>query len=88
MYSQARGEDEYSHLRRYAVRTTEGACFCERDTDTGRIEFTEVPDRGLRAELEAHVEERVRVENGGEVESDDDVDEEIERRLSALGYKE
>jgi len=88
MYSQARGEDEYSHLRRYAVRTTEGACFCERDTDTGRIEFTEVPDRGLRAELEAHVEERVRVENGGEVESDDDVDEEIDRRLSALGYKE
>ena len=88
VFSQARGEDEHSHLRRYASRSAEGECFCERDRESGTIEFGECAGSALREELEAHVDERVRVENGKSVEDDDEeVDEEIERRLDALGYK-
>ncbi|TKX47248.1 DUF229 domain-containing protein [Halorubrum sp. SD690R] len=98
VFSQARGEDEHSHLRRYALRTREETCFCERDTETGAIEFTESTDPSLRSALEAHVEERVRVENGTDADEGtgvgededadgDEVGEEIEQRLDALGYK-
>jgi arylsulfatase len=88
VFSQARGEDDDSHLRRYAVRTQDGVGFCERDRNSGAVEFTDVSDRSLRSELEVHVDERVRVENGAEEDGEENVDEEIERRLSALGYKE
>jgi arylsulfatase len=88
VFSQARGEDEHNHLRRYAVRTRESVCFCERDQESGEISFGDDSVRSLRPELEAHVEQRVHVENGDDVSEDGDVDEEIERRLSALGYKE
>ena len=87
MFSQARGEDEYSHLRRYAVRTREDTCFCERDRDSGAIEFTECSDQSLHAEIEAYVDQRVRSENSDGIGKNKDVDEEIEQRLSALGYK-
>jgi arylsulfatase len=87
VFLQARGEDEHSHVRRYASRTAAGACFCERDRESGTIEFGECAGSLLRAELEGHIEERVRVENGESVEDDGRVDEEIERRLDALGYK-
>ena len=87
VFSQARGEDEHSHLRRYASRSAGGACFCERDRESGTVEFGECAGSALREELEDHVDERVRVENGESVEDDGDVDEEIERRLDALGYK-
>jgi arylsulfatase len=92
VFSQVRGEDEHSHVRRYAVRSNAGTAFCERDTETGEVEVTEVTDRKLWSELQDHVDERVAVENG-EVdaagdEDEDMVDEEIEQRLEALGYKE
>jgi len=87
VFSQARGEDEHSHLRRYAVRTRGGACFGERDTESGAIEFGDVTDRSLCSKLEAHIERRVSVENGDGA-AEGEVDEEIERRLSALGYTE
>jgi arylsulfatase len=61
---------------------------CERDQDSGAIEFKESSDRSLRSELEAYIEQRVHVENGDDIDEDEDVDEEIEQRLSALGYKE
>jgi len=88
VFSQARGENEHSHLRRYAVRTREDVCFCERDRESSEIVFGEYSDRSLRSELKSHTEQRIRVENGHDVSEDEDVDEEIERRLSALGYKE
>ena len=88
VFSQARGENKHSHIRRYAVRTREDKCFCERDRDSDAIEFNENSGRSLCSELETHVEQRVRVENGDDLGEDEDVDEEIERRLSALGYKE
>ena len=102
VFSQARGEDEDSHLRRYALRTREETCFCERDTETGVVEYTASTDPSLRSALEAHVEERVRVAAGstgangdddaeadvtGAGDDESDVDEEIEQRLDALGYK-
>jgi arylsulfatase len=88
VYTQARGENDNNHLRRYAVRSREKACFCERDRESGAITFESGSDRSLRSELETHVEQRVRVENGDEIGADENVDEEIERRLSALGYKD
>ncbi|RQG89702.1 sulfatase [Natrarchaeobius chitinivorans] len=87
VFMQARGEKDDSHLRRYASRTRSGACFCERDRETGGIEFGECSSRSLRDELEAHVEERVRRENSEDVAESDDVEQEVERRLDALGYK-
>ena len=83
---QTRGEDEHSHLRRYASRTAGGTCFCERNLKEEAIEFGECTDSSLREELEAHVDKRIRVENGETVRNEGEVDEEIERRLSALGY--
>ncbi|ELZ87907.1 sulfatase [Haloferax volcanii] len=87
VFSQARGENEDSHLRRYAVRTAEDVCFCERDRESGEIEFTDSSGLDLRSELREHVKARVAVENGESEGDDEDVDEEIERRLEALGYK-
>jgi len=88
VFSQARGENKYNHLRRYAARTTEEVCLCQRETETGTIEFTEASDRELRSELEAYITERVRVENSATGVGEEDVNEEIKCRLSALGYKE
>ena len=88
VFSQARGENEHSQLRRHAVRTREDVCFCERDRENDDIEFGDDSDQSLRSELEAHVEKRVNIENGDNASEDGDVDEEIERRLSALGYKD
>ncbi|KPN32322.1 arylsulfatase [Halolamina pelagica] len=87
VFSQVRGEDVNSHLRRYALWTSEDVCFCEWDPYTEEIRVTETTARSLEAELEAHVKQRIRVENSPEAAGEGDVDEEIERRLEALGYK-
>lgn len=87
VFRQARGEDEYNQIRRFAVQSKEGACFCEHDRETESVSFGECASRTLRNQLEEHIEERVRVETDGVNSEDDDVDDEIERRLSALGYK-
>ncbi|QCW05195.1 sulfatase [Natrinema pallidum] len=88
VFLQARGEDEHSNRRRYALRTSDGACFCERDRESGALEFTSCASRSLREDLEAHIDVRVRRENGEGDTDDGAVDEEIERRLTALGYKD
>jgi arylsulfatase len=88
VFLQARGEEEHSHIRRYALRTRDGSCFCEHDRESGSIEFGECSNRSLREDLEVHVSERVELESDGDGADEDEVDEEIERRLNALGYKE
>nr|WP_261372694.1 sulfatase-like hydrolase/transferase [Haloferax volcanii] len=88
VFSQARGENEDSHLRQYAVRTAETVCFCEQDTESGGIHFENNPDEALRSELESYVLKRSNIDLQNEVADSDGVDEEIERRLSALGYKD
>ncbi|MFC6765365.1 sulfatase [Natrinema soli] len=88
VFMQARGENEDSHLRRYALRTQAGACFCERDRETGALEFSECSSRSLQSKLNAHVDTRVRRENGETgSEEEEKVNQEVERRLDALGYK-
>jgi arylsulfatase len=90
VFMQARGENEYSHIRRYAARTEGEECFCERNCKTDAIEFGECSNRTLRDELEAHIAKRARAgDNSTKSDSGKNViDNEIERRLSALGYKE
>jgi arylsulfatase len=88
VFSQARGEGEASHLRRFAVRTTLKSGFCEHDQGTGAIDFEDTTDQSLRRALRSHVQSR------GEKAVDDsstrtsEVNEEIDRRLEALGYRE
>ncbi|WP_011572740.1 hypothetical protein [Haloquadratum walsbyi] len=88
MFFQARGEYENNHLWRYAARQQGEVCLCERHRKTNAVEFTDEASRELRNELEAHVEWRVRRMNGEELETEDEANAEIERRLEALGYKE
>jgi arylsulfatase len=87
VFSQVRGEDENIHIRRYAIRNRNDVVYCERDQNTEEIRFTNDSDQSLRDELREFVEERVQIEKGMDTE-DDEVNDEIERRLSALGYKE
>lgn len=87
IFLQARGEDADSHLRRYALRTRDGTCFCERDIDTESVQFDSCTNQSLRDELATHVEERTVREHGETASDSDDIDEEIEHRLDALGYK-
>ncbi|EMA51725.1 sulfatase [Halococcus salifodinae] len=88
VFQQARREDEDAHLRRYALRAETGSCFCERDRQTDAVEFVGATERSLRSALDSHVERRIRRENGTQSEASATADDEIERRLSALGYKE
>jgi arylsulfatase len=90
VFVQARGEDDHDHLRRYAVRTAEGTCVCERDLATGSVDFGRCSGPSLRERLATHVAERRRAEAGETAASGvgGDVDETLERRLSALGYRE
>lgn len=88
VFGQARGEDDDSHLRRYVARDRESAAFCEHDRESGDVEFTDVGDPTLREELRTHVEWRLGEGEETDVEVEVDVDDEISRRLSALGYRE
>ncbi|CQH45834.1 AlkP-core domain protein [Halobacterium hubeiense] len=88
VFSQAQGENDESHLRRYGVQTKQNTCFCEYNRETGDIDFGECTDRSLRDELRTHIDEdRGHGEDEDGIESED-VDPEIERRLDALGYKD
>lgn len=87
VFMQARGSKNESHIRRHSLRTRNGACFCEQDTQTESIEFTEYTESSLRDELEEFILGRDSSNDENE-SSTDDVDDEVERRLSALGYKE
>ena len=88
VYQQARGEKEDEQLRRYALRSSKGTCFCERNRESEAIEFTEWTDRSLRSKLEKHIQMRIESENGGVNPDNETANREIEQRLSALGYKE
>ncbi len=87
VFMQARGSKNESHIRRHSIRTRNGACFCEQDTQAESFKFTDCIERSLRDQLEQFVRQRGSdIEKNGK--SEDDVDSEVERRLSALGYKE
>jgi arylsulfatase len=94
VFSQARGEGEFDHLRRYVLREGDARCSCELDRRDGRITYADCCDRSHRETLRSHVRERLQDERHGRTDSDgppgrDAVpDGEVDRRLSALGYKE
>ncbi|WP_275883063.1 sulfatase [Halorhabdus sp. BNX81] len=87
VFLQVQGEDNHSHLKRYAVRTHQETCRCERDCGSNAVEYADCADQGLRSELETHVQERIRRETGDGKRPSENVDGNIERRLEALGYK-
>jgi len=90
VFQQARGEDEFAHVTRYAARSRQDHALCERDRETDAVRVDDYTTRTIRIALETHVEDRTRSAHGdpaaGTDESDESVDDEIERRLEALGY--
>ena len=87
VFSQIRGEDEDKHVRRYAARDGSHTAYAEYDAKTEAITITETDSRSLSDALREHI--RGRVDNIEVADEDDDIDDsEINRRLTALGYKE
>lgn len=88
VFSQVRGEKEESHLHRYVARSKSDTAFCKRNRETSDVVITSSTCESIRSTLESYVEERVRIGSGETEGGDEEVNEEIERRLEALGYKE
>ena len=86
VFSQARGDGDETHLRRFGVRTIEDGCRMECVIESGEERWIEPEDSELVGELREFGSRRL---SGRSV---DDVDtganEEIQCRLKALGYKE
>lgn len=87
VYQQARGEGENGHIRRYGLRSNEEECLCERDMTDDSLMFDDCTV-DMREDLKSHIQERIRVEQGHEPSTKEEVEDEIEQRLSALGYRE
>ena len=93
--SQARGEKDDAHLRRFSARGRSGTCFAEYDTEIEDLEMecrTEGdPDEGGRKAVEEHLQRHVEGRAGaatvGSGEEPEEVSDEIQDRLSALGYR-
>jgi len=88
VFSQAAGEDGDAHLRRFAARDRESRAFGTYDVEAGSASITQQTDARIGEQLETHIAERRRHLDGLSARDDEDVDGEVERRLSALGYKE
>jgi arylsulfatase len=87
VFAQASGEDEDAGLRRFAAMDRTGRAFGVYDGETDSHRITETTDDGLAAALTDHIV--ARTDHVDPSRSDDaSVDDEIERRLSALGYRE
>lgn len=89
VFSNARGENENSNLRRFGVRSAEERYLAERNRDTGEIRRTDgdVPDPELEGALRDYVAD-LSADERAAVGRDEGTDDEIDRRLEALGYKE
>ena len=88
VFSQARGEGEYKHVRRFAVQLEIGECFAEWDENSQTVSVKSCTDDNLSDSLQNYVKERFKRIDTSDEDGEETVDEEIERRLSALGYKE
>jgi arylsulfatase len=87
VFSQARGESSESHMRRFAARTVDSTAMGEWNSNTEETKITESGSRTVTNALHEYISQRVSDTNvaGDSSKVDDD---EIDRRLSALGYKE
>lgn len=87
--SQARGEDENSHIRRFSARKLSSTWFGTYDMTDETLDLDGPGDMSEEAPriLRDHIESRLDGTNDLADDADEDVDDEIEDRLSALGYK-
>jgi arylsulfatase len=87
VFMQARGEGNDKAIRRFGAVSSSGICLAELDTETTTISIQSDAGSQLESALRGYIEERsdkVKSPSSGE---DEDVSEEIDRRLNALGYK-
>jgi len=86
--SQARGEDEESHVRRFSARGRSATVYGEYDVTADTLTLSgETENETVAEELRAHVDNHTGSDSDIAEGGDDDVDDAIEDRLSALGYK-
>jgi arylsulfatase len=88
VFSQAAGEDEDANLRRFAARDRESQAFGTYDVEAESASITQQSDARIGDQLKTHIAERRGHLHGSTGRDEEDVDGEVERRLSALGYKE
>lgn len=89
VFAQARGDQDETHLRRFRVRSQEGACTVTREIESGDVVSGPTGLDALAAPLLEH--SAVRLENAdvaADAASTPEPDGDVERRLEALGYKE
>jgi len=86
VFSQARGDGDETHLRRFGVRTVEDRCRVECVIESGAERWIEPEDSKLVGELREFGSRRLSGRSVNDVETG--VNEEIQRRLKALGYNE
>lgn len=87
VFSQARGEKSESHMRRFSARSIDSKALGEWNSNTEQTEITETGSREVTEKLREHISHRTS-ETDVVNDLDEVDDDEIERRLSALGYKE
>ena len=93
VYAQARGENEEANLIRFAAYNRVDRCEQLRDIESGEPAGLDVgdADRALIEDLERHSSVRMsHLDSTGSssTENEEDVDDAVESRLEALGYKE
>jgi len=86
--SQARGENGNRHVRRFSARQQSATVYAEYDVNTEIMNLSNnAENESLAEDLQAHIVDHTQSEIDIAGEVDDEVDKEIEDRLSALGYK-
>ena len=87
VFSQARGEKSEDHMRRFVARSVDSRAMGEWNSNTEQTEITETGSREVTNKLREYIS--CKTSETDTVDDSDEVDDgEIERRLSALGYKE
>ena len=86
VFSQARGDGDETHLRRFGVRTVEDGCRMECVIESGEERWIEPENSELVGELREFGSRRLSGRSMDDV--DTGANDEIQRRLKALGYKE
>lgn len=86
IFSQCRGEGDDENIRRFAARNSVSESFLSRNIETGKIICQEGTNEKLNEKLK--VFSRTKLKNtSDEVKDRMDINEDIDKRLQALGYK-
>ncbi|OSO92991.1 arylsulfatase [Halorubrum ezzemoulense DSM 17463] len=87
IFSQSRGENGDSHIRRYAGRRSGSVCLCEENIHTSEVSFSDCESNELENRVRSFIHERNRVHQSDTGDSTTQMNSEVENRLDALGYK-